>query len=106
MEAMKKIMEAERQASSLVTEARVYKTMLLNQARRKGEDKAKSLLLDAENIRKKHEQETQEQIAKTKQQFAKKIEEIANELQNQVADKKSQLVNQLVNEVMVSDRTR
>ena len=106
VEAMKKIMEAERQASSLVTEARVYKTMLLNQARRKGEDKAKSLLLDAENIRKKHEQETQEQIAKTKQQFAKKIEEIANELQNQVADKKSQLVNQLVNEVMVSDCTR
>lgn len=106
MEAMKKIMEAERQASSLVTEARVYKTMLLNQARKKGEDQAKSLLLDAENIRKKHEQETQEQIEKTKQEFAKNIDNISNELQNQVAGKKNKLVNQLINEVMVSDRSR
>jgi len=106
VEAMKKIMQAEQQASSLVTEARVYKTMLLNQARKKGEDRAKSLLLEAENIRKKHEEETQEIITNSKQEFAKNIDNIANELKNQVAGKKNKLVNQLINEVMVSDRSR
>jgi conjugal transfer/entry exclusion protein len=34
VEAMKKIVEVERQANSLVTEARVYKTMLLNQTKK------------------------------------------------------------------------
>jgi vacuolar-type H+-ATPase subunit H len=104
VEAIKKIIEAERQASSQVTEARVYKTMLLNQTKKKAEEQAKKLLADAETIRKQNEQEILKEITNIDNVLADELKEIEVKMNKQVASKKAQLVKHLIAEVKQSDR--
>lgn len=106
MEAMKKIIEAERQASSLVTEARVYKTMLLNQTKKKAQDQAILILAEAEKIRKQNEEETAIEIAKADATLLNALNENERNIQKQVAGKKEKIVKQLIVEVNKSDRPR
>lgn len=106
MEAMKKIIEAERQASSLVTEARVYKTMLLNQTKKKAQDQAILILAEAEKIRKQNEEETAIEIAKADAALLNALNENERNIQKQVAGKKEKIVKQLIVEVNKSDRPR
>lgn len=106
MEAMKKIIEAERQASSLVTEARVYKTMLLNQTKKKAQDQAILILAEAEKIRKQNEEETAIEIAKADTALLNALNENERNIQKQVAGKKEKIVKQLIVEVNKSDRPR
>ena len=106
MEAMKKIIEAERQASSLVTEARVYKTMLLNQTKKKAQDQAILILAEAEKIRKQNEEETVIEIAKADAALLNALNENERNIQKQVAGKKEKIVKQLIVEVNKSDRPR
>lgn len=106
MEAMKKIIEAERQASSLVTEARVYKTMLLNQTKKKAQDQAILILAEAEKIRKQNEEETAIEIAKADAALLNALNENERNIQKQVAGKKEKIVKQLIVEVNKSDRSR
>ncbi len=101
---MKKIIEAERQASSQVTEARVYKTMLLNQTKKKAEEQAKNLLADAEAIRKQNEQEIINELANIDNVLASELKDIEVKMNKQVASKKAQMVKQLITEVKQSDR--
>jgi len=106
VEAMKKIIEAERQASSLVTEARVYKTMLLNQTKKKAQDQAILILAEAEKIRKQNEEETVIEIAKADAALLNALNENERNIQKQVAGKKEKIVKQLIVEVNKSDRPR
>jgi len=106
VEAMKKIIEAERQASSLVTEARVYKTMLLNQTKKKAQDQAILILAEAEKIRKQNEEETAIEIAKADAALLNALNENERNIQKQVAGKKEKIVKQLIVEVNKSDRPR
>ena len=101
---MKKIIEAERQASSQVTEARVYKTMLLNQTKKKAEEQAKNLLADAEAIRKQNEQEIINELANIDNVLASELKDIEVKMNKQVASKKNLMVQQLITEVKQSDR--
>lgn len=106
MEAMKKIIEAERQATSLVTEARVYKTMLLNQTKKKAQDQAAVILIDAEKIRKQNEQEMNDEIAKIDDALLLALKENEKNIQKHIAGKKEVIVEQLIAEVNKSDRPR
>ncbi|MFA5421676.1 MAG: hypothetical protein WC344_02615 [Bacilli bacterium] len=104
MEAMKKIIEAERQASSLVTEARVYKTMLLNQTRKKAEEQAQFLLSEAERISRTNEEAAAQDIKKIADGFSSQLKALEDEMKRKVADKKIAMVKDLITEVKHSDR--
>jgi F0F1-type ATP synthase membrane subunit b/b' len=105
VEAMKKIVEAERQASSLVTEARVYKTMLINKTKKRAEEQAASLLLNADVRCKNYEEETTAKIAAMKEEFSVSLKKIEEDINKQVSTKKAKLIEQLIVEVKTSDRS-
>lgn len=106
MDAMKKIIEAERQATSLVTEARVYKTMLHNQTKKKAQDQATVILADAEKIRKQNEEEMTAEIAKIDAALSLALKENEKGIQKHIAGKKEAIIKQLIAEVNKSDRPR
>ena len=106
MEAMKKIIEAERQAASLVTEALVYKTMLINQTKKRAEEEAASLIYEAEALGKKQEAEANAKIAEIKEKLANDLKEIEENIKKKTARKKDHLISQLIQEVTSSDRSR
>ena len=106
MEAMKKIIVAERQAASLVTEALVYKTMLINQTKKRAEEEAASLINEAEALGKKQEAEANAKIAEIKEKLANDLREIEENIKKKTARKKDHLISQLIQEVTSSDRSR
>lgn len=103
---MKKILEAERQAASLVTEARVYKIMLINQTKKKAEEEASALLIQAESTVAKYEEEANIQTFEIKEINSRKIKAVEQEIERQIATKKTPLIEQLIKEVSGSDRSR
>jgi small nuclear ribonucleoprotein (snRNP)-like protein len=104
MEAMKKIIEAEHQASMQVTEARAYKTMLLNQTKKKAEEQAQKALAEAESVRKQNEQEMAAELIKIDEELNIFLEATAQKINQQVSSKKEQLIKELIVEVQKSDR--
>ncbi len=106
MEAMKKIVEVERQANSLVTEARVYKTMLLNQTKKRAEEEASNVLAKAEAAAAQRKEETDLKTAEISEKLTSDLKQMAHDIEKQVADKKTKLIEQLIKEVSDSDRSR
>ena len=103
---MKKIIEAERQAASLVTEALVYKKMLMNETKKRAEEEAASLINEAEALGKKQEAEANAKIAEIKEKLANDLKEIEENIKKKTARKKDHLISQLIQEVTSSDRSR
>jgi len=103
---MDKIMAAERRASEMVTEARVFKVMLLNQTRKHAEEKAQTMLSEAEAFRRRSEGETKRGIATIESQFSASIQSLRDEVATEAEPKRQDIIEQLIDEVNASDSTR
>lgn len=106
MEAMKKIFEAEQLATSLVSEARAYKIELIKQANKNAEEEASAVLSKAESTAAKYEEETNIQTFEIREIMSREIKAIEQQIERQIATKKTPLIKQLIKEVSGSDRSR